>query len=150
MGFELSQRSLGRLVGVHPELVRVVERAIHLSTVDFMVGEGVRSAQRQQELWMQGRTKPGPKVTWVRVSNHQAKADGFGHAVDLVALHEGAIDWATVSLYDQIKAAMFAAAEEVPKVALRWGADWDMDGVAHEHGETDLGHFELHSTGGLT
>lgn len=145
MNYSLSTRSLTALEGVHPALVGVVKKAITLSSVDFRVGEGVRSAARQAQLYAQGRTTPGPKVTWVRVSNHQVKPDGFGHAVDLWALnHDGSVNWDSVPLYDAIKAAMFAAANEMsPKVTLRWGADWDRDGVPHEHGETDMAHFEL-------
>lgn len=136
----------GRLAGVHPDLVKVVLAAAKLSKQPFMVIEGVRTAARQAQLYAQGRTKPGPKVTWVTVSNHQAKPDGFGHAVDLAAIApSGAIDWETNASYDTIKAAMFAAAAaQTPPVALRWGADWNMNGMPREHGETDEDHFELH------
>jgi peptidoglycan L-alanyl-D-glutamate endopeptidase CwlK len=41
--FTLSQRSLDRLVGVHPDLVRVVHGALAVSKVDFVVIEGLRS-----------------------------------------------------------------------------------------------------------
>ena len=44
--FRLSARSLSRLEGVHPDLVKVVKRAIELTEVDFMVTEGVRTAAR--------------------------------------------------------------------------------------------------------
>ncbi len=37
--FKLSKRSIERLKGVHPDLVKVVEKAITLSTVDFTVIE---------------------------------------------------------------------------------------------------------------
>ncbi|HFG6845692.1 endolysin [Acinetobacter baumannii] len=37
--FKLSKRSIERLNGVHPDLVKVVEKAITLSTVDFTVIE---------------------------------------------------------------------------------------------------------------
>ena len=40
MSYTLSARSRSRLVGVHPELVRVVELAIRLTTVDFVVTAG--------------------------------------------------------------------------------------------------------------
>ncbi len=143
MTFKLSQRSLDRLVGVHPKLVTVVRRAIEVSTVDFMVGEGVRSAERQAALYAQGRTKPGNIVTWVRVSQHQVKADGLGHAVDLWALDPGgAIDWGSIPLYEAVYKAMFRAAGELG-TAIRSGMDWDRDGVLHEHGEVDLAHYEL-------
>ncbi len=48
--FKLGKRSIERLQGVHPDLVRVVERAIDLTTVDFTVLEGLRSPERQQTL----------------------------------------------------------------------------------------------------
>ena len=41
--FKLSQRSKDRLKGVHPDLVKVVEHAIEISTVDFAVLEGFAS-----------------------------------------------------------------------------------------------------------
>lgn len=40
MTFKLGRVSLDRMAGVHPDLVRVVKRAIALTTVDFRVTEG--------------------------------------------------------------------------------------------------------------
>ncbi len=142
MTFVLGSRSLAHLIGVHNDLVAVIKRAIQLSTVDFTVIEGVRSAARQAELYAQGRTKPGPKVTWVKVSNHQAKTDGYGHAVDLGVWRNGAIVWEDTAGYAEIYRAMFAAAAELG-VSLRAGSDWDCDGKRLELGETDQPHFEL-------
>jgi peptidoglycan L-alanyl-D-glutamate endopeptidase CwlK len=146
--FVLGARSLDRLHGVHPDLVRVVKRAIALSTQDFMVLEGVRTVARQHELYGQGRTaaqcraagvdprhaKPGRQVTWTLKSNHFA-----GRAVDLVPWP---IDWNTPAKFNAISRAMFAAAKELG-VSLRWGADWDEDGISRERGESDSPHFEL-------
>lgn len=142
MTYTLGAKSLAALAGVHPKLVAVVKRAIELTTQDFRAGEGVRSQARQDALYAQGRTKPGPKVTWVTHSNHQVKADGLGHAVDLWEVDaEGDIEWSGNG-YDAISHAMFAAAKEL-NVHIRWGADWDEDGKPHEHGESDLAHFEI-------
>lgn len=139
MAYRLGQQSRARLKGVHPDLVKVVERAIQITAQDFMVLEGVRTPARQKELYAQGRTKPGPKVTWTLTSNHFVnKATGFGHAVDLVPFP---IDWSHAKL-DVVSKAMFAAAKELG-VALRWGADWDRDGKPREKGETDSPHFEI-------
>jgi peptidoglycan L-alanyl-D-glutamate endopeptidase CwlK len=46
--FALGTRSICKLSGVHPDLVRVVKRAIELTSQDFMVLEGVRTEQRQR------------------------------------------------------------------------------------------------------
>lgn len=40
--FTLSQRSLNNLKGVHPDLVKVVRRAIEITEQDFVVIEGIR------------------------------------------------------------------------------------------------------------
>lgn len=142
MPYTLSARSRSRLVGVHPDLVRVVEEAIRLTTVDFAVLEGVRTPERQRELYAQGRTKPGPIVTWTKTSNHFAAADGYGHAVDLVP---SPVDWegpTRFPKFDAIAKAMFAAANKLG-IAIRWGADWDQDGNLRDRGESDSPHFEL-------
>lgn len=47
MSCRLSSRSPARLKGVHPILIAVVEAAIARSPVDFMITEGLRSADRQ-------------------------------------------------------------------------------------------------------
>ncbi len=75
--------------GVHPTLVMRL-KLVHAGM--FSIGhpmratEGLRTLGRQQELFAQGRTTPGKIVTncdgLLKPSNHQAKADGWGHAVD--------------------------------------------------------------------
>lgn len=139
MTFKLGPASRSKLIGVHPDLVRVVERAITLTTVDFRVLCGLRTVEEQRELYARGRTKPGPKVTWTLASKHLKQPDGFGHAVDLVPWPT---DWNTVAKFDAIADAMFAAAKEL-RVKIRWGRDWDRDGIPDEKGETDGPHFEL-------
>jgi len=54
MSYALGSRSLGRLEGVHPDLVRVVKRAIEITPQDFMVTEGLRTLARQKDLYAQG------------------------------------------------------------------------------------------------
>ncbi|MFL1917012.1 M15 family peptidase, partial [Plesiomonas shigelloides] len=43
MSFYLGKHSLENLRGVHPDLVKVVKRAIELTKVDFKVIEGKRT-----------------------------------------------------------------------------------------------------------
>lgn len=154
MSYILGKRSISSLSGVHPDLERVVRRAIELTKQDFTVIEGVRTQARQHQLYGQGRTaaelsaagvdpslaKPREqKVTWTLNSNHAKKADGFGHAVDLVPYP---VDWNDLAKFHAIADAMFAAARELG-VTIRWGADWDQDGKRREKGESDSPHFEL-------
>lgn len=142
MPYQFGKRSTDNLVGVHPDMVRVVKRALELSWKaggpDFTVIEGVRTPERQRELYAQGRTKPGNIVTWTLKSNHfKDPKTGFGHAVDLFPGK-----WDDLKLFDQMAKFMFQAAAEL-KIKIRWGADWDRDGKPRERGETDSPHFEL-------
>jgi len=57
MSYVLGAKSLQRLSGVHPDLVRVVKRAIKITPVDFSVIEGVRTKKRQSELFASGASK---------------------------------------------------------------------------------------------
>lgn len=124
--FSLGNRSQKNLQGVHPKLVGIVERAIVLTTVDFLVIEGVRSRARQKENVQRG-------VSWTMNSKHLPQIDGYGHAVDLAAWIDGSIAWAPWSLYEAIYQAMAAAANEL-QTPIVWGGNWrQRDGV----------HFEL-------
>lgn len=137
----LSQKSRDKLKGVHPNLIKVVERAIALSEIDFFVNEGVRTPERQKELYAQGRTKPGKVVTWTLKSNHFINPKtGYGHAVDVYAFPFNTNQ--TPETSKKIAKAFLTAAHELD-IPIRWGADWDRDGVFYEKGESDSPHFEL-------
>ena len=135
--YKFGSLSESRLVGVKPALVAVVRRALELSTVDFAVVEGLRTPQRQRELYAQGRETPGKIVTWTLLSKHI-----LGEAVDLAPWVGGKIDWMNSSNFGQIAVAMFAAADELD-VKVRWGKDWNQNGVPGEKGEADSPHWEL-------
>lgn len=159
MSIILGQRSLSRLEGVHPNLIRVVKRAAEIAAPinDFTVLEGVRSKEQCMVNYGKGRNAaqlaakgipakyalPGaPKVTWLSNpfnSKHCIQSDGYGHAVDLVPYP---IDWTNYGRFDRMGTIVLAAAEK-EGVDIRWGADWDDDGNLRERGETDSPHFEL-------
>lgn len=108
--FTLSARSYKRLEGVHPDLVRVVERAIAITEVDFVVLEGLRTKERQAQLVKAGasRTMNSRHIT--------------GHAVDIGAWVNKEVRW-DWPLYAKIAAAMKKAATE-QTVPIVWGGDW--------------------------
>ena len=110
MSIILGSRSLSRLEGVHPDLVRVVRKAADLSTLDFTVLEGLRTLARQKQLLAQGAT------TTMR-SRHLD-----GHAVDLGAMVAGQVRW-DWPLYYKV-AEVVKAAAQAEKVPLEWGGDW--------------------------
>ena len=57
MGFKFGKRSHDKLLGVHEDLIKVMDRAIELSGVDFAITEGVRTLDRQQALVKSGVTR---------------------------------------------------------------------------------------------
>lgn len=119
MAFRFSQRSLNNLIGVHIDLQKVAMRALEVTSVDFVVIEGVRSRKRQEELVAAG-------ASWTMNSRHLT-----GHAID-VAAWIGGIRW-DWPLYDRIATAMFTAAYEY-NVPIVWGGNWK---------QRDGAHFEL-------
>ena len=61
MNYKFGERSLNNLQGVHPNLVKVMKAAITNSPVDFTITEGLRSNQRQKDLFAQKNTKKEQK-----------------------------------------------------------------------------------------
>ena len=115
MAFSLSSRSRGKLEGVHPDMVKVVERAIELTKVDFGVTYGVRSKAEQEKLVASGRSQ-------TMKSKHLVQDSGYSHAVDVVAYDGSDVVW-EINVYDDICDAFKQAAEE-NNVAIKWGASW--------------------------
>ena len=107
-----SNRSMKSLKGVHPELRKVIDRALQDSELDFAVIEGLRTKDRQKQLVASGASK-------TMNSRHLT-----GHAVDLLPIDpttgRGEFAW---PLYDKLGPAVKEAArkEGVPIV---WGGDW--------------------------
>ena len=112
MTFKLGKKSRERLIGVHPDLIRVVERAIELTEVDFTVLEGVRSKSRQEKLVASGASQ-------TMNSRHLT-----GHAVDLGALVAGQVRW-DWGLYLRIAGAVRIASLELG-IPIRWGGMWGL------------------------
>ena len=97
--------------GVHPDLVKVVERAIAFSQVDFTV-----------PLWAQDGGGTETPLVAAGASKTMNSRHLTGHAVDLAPLVGGEVRW-DWPLYYKIAAAMKEAAADL-KVPLAWGGDW--------------------------
>ena len=120
MTFKLSAKSLTNLQGVEERLVRVVQRAIELTTVDFGVIEGLRTEETQRAYVAAGKSQ-------TMASKHLE-----GKAVDLMAYVAGKPSW-ELNLYDDIADAMKKAAAE-QGVAIRWGGAWTVNDITKWQG----------------
>ncbi len=109
-GFFFSKRSKDNLRGVHPDLVKLAQRAIQLSRVDFMVTEGLRTIERQRKLKDAGATR-------TMASRHLT-----GHAIDVAAIVGKQVRW-DWPLYEPIAEAFKEASRELG-IPIEWGGAW--------------------------
>lgn len=124
--FKFSQRSLDKLKGVHPDLVKVVHRALAISEQDFVIVEGVRTKEKQAEYVKKGVSK-------TMNSRHIT-----GHAVDIYPyLGNGKLEMNDWAMFRKVANAMKQSAQEL-NVSIVWGGDWKKF--------RDGPHFELDRT----
>lgn len=107
----LNQRSLDRLKGVHPDLVRLIKASREASPTRFEVSEGLRTKERQAELVKAGKSQ-------TQNSRHLT-----GHAVDIVVLNnDGSASWS----FDRYKSVADVFKKEAARLGVKitWGGDW--------------------------
>lgn len=134
--FALSDISKAHRIGVDARLIRISDRAIQITKVDFGIGTdgGVRTDARQAELFAAGVSKCDG-VT--KRSPHQD-----GKALDATAYWAGKATWEH-RFYPMIAVAFFLAANEMGH-RIKWGGMFStgatVDGVPYGW---DCPHFEL-------
>lgn len=114
----LSAKSRANLRGVHPDLVRVVERAAQISPIQFEVTEGLRTLARQKQLKAKGLSK-------TLNSRHLT-----GHAVDIVpavdVTGDGRVTGEDMWHHSQLVklSPYIKRAFQEEGVPYEWGGDW--------------------------
>jgi peptidoglycan LD-endopeptidase CwlK len=121
--FRLSTRSMSRLEGINPDIIRVVTEAIKLTKVDFGVTCGMRTVEEQEKLVASGASQ-------TMKSKHLE-----GRAVDLVAYVGSSVTW-QLNMYDDIADAMAMASRKLD-VPLKWGAAWSVGNIADWKGSME-------------
>lgn len=109
--FNFSKRSEENLRGVHPDLVKVIRRALELTDIDFMVIEGKRNEARQRDLVASGKSQ-------TMNSRHLT-----GHAVDCAPLVNREIPWKDWSKFKLVADAVLQAGKELG-IDVEWGGNW--------------------------
>lgn len=109
--------------------------------IPLMIIETGRTQARQNELYAQGRTKPGAIVTWTLNSRHVMKAPDFKSTAidvcpyDVYQLHgSDKLKWDTT---DPVWGKIGAIGQSL---GLKWGV------IGSDGRRKDLGHFELSLT----
>jgi len=141
--YKFSNTSLERLNSCDINIQRVMDLAISRSDIDFGIAQGYRSVKEQQDLYAQGRTVPGDIVTYVDGVNKKSNHNYYpSKAVDIYAWVDGRAIWDSRELC-YLAGVIISCAKELG-VNLRWGANWDSDGIIiTDHDFVDLPHFEL-------
>jgi len=121
--FSLSERSKENLKGVDLDLLKVVNRAIQITKVDFGIPAtgGLRTAKQQQALFEKGKTK----LDGINYRSEHQK----GRAVDFFAYKHHRATWDE----DQIRRvalAFYAAASELG-IPIEWGGWWKINDMVH-------------------
>lgn len=115
---QLSERTKAKIAELHPEFQKDITRLMMYALAVGLkpeIVEGHRTQERQEELYEQGRTKPGQIVTKTKKSKHTE-----GKAVDIASLDEnGNITYSPedTSFWDKMGAI-------ARSLGITWGGDW--------------------------
>lgn len=120
--YNWSKTSLQRREGVHPDLIKISDKALSYGEIDLVVlpDGGIRTPQRQAELVAKGASK-------TLLSKHLIQKDGYGHAIDLAPYP---IDWQNLERFKQVGGLMKRAAKEL-NIEIIWGGDWKWKDYPH-------------------
>ena len=145
--YKFSANSLERLNTLHPLLKHIALQTLDRSPIDFCVVEGHRSIERQKQLFKEGKSQ----IDGVsKKGNHNYSPS---RAVDLCPWMENRMQWQDRELFCLLAGAVIATAQPFlagqqragrAGISLRWGGDWNMNGVPfRDQSFDDLPHFEL-------
>ena len=134
MTFAFGSSSLARLDTCDVRLQQVAKRALEDSSIDFGISCGHRGQAEQDECCAKGLSKtPWP------TSKHNASPS---RAFDFFPVVDGKADWNDIQKFKDVAHHILMTADAMG-IRLRWGGDWDCDGVDNTKGFIDRPHIEL-------
>lgn len=131
--------TLQRIGKLHPSVRNEVEQIINecnknlTGRAQVRIAQGLRTFAEQDEIYAQGRTTPGKKVTNAKGGQ---SIHNYGLAVDIVLIIDGkTASWDTAKDWDNDKVADWY---ECVKIFAKYGWDWGGNWKTFK----DLPHFE--------
>lgn len=148
MSTTFSPNSLDQIGTLEGSLAQVVLRARAWSRLDFQVSQGARTIEQQQAYFDAGRSKVNPKSYPTKEALYAAAKHVTGPGAPLSRAVDVFVPGQPAGAYDKnalsYLCGVFDAAAKSLGVKIRWGGDFDRDGVLVEAGTfQDLPHFEL-------
>jgi len=126
----------------HSDLQTIMNYALSISDVDFGIAEGHRSIEKQKQYYREGKT------TLDGVTNKSKHNYLPSMAVDIFPYFNNAANWDNehmsylAGLIHAVSEILYAQRRISYKI--RWGGNWDMDGVILlDQSFDDRPHFEL-------
>lgn len=146
--YKFSKKSLDTLSTIYGPLEALVHSVLSLSPYDLGIPPtgGRRTPEEQNELFNKGWSKLDG---YSKKSYHQS-----GMAVDIVVYEDGKKSYSCLDKYEEISILFMENFESLRELGvfpntsyLRWGFDWDKDGVRGDRDPDerfyDAPHFEL-------
>lgn len=131
--------SISRVELLHPaireDVINFINDAEAGEDIILRIVQGLRTFKEQDDIYQQGRTKPGNIVTRAKAGSSY---HNYGLAIDVVQMKDGKANWG----YNYKKLRPYYI-----KYGFTWGADWDGDGKTKDEGDKDehlidMPHFE--------
>jgi len=145
--YNFGKKSRERLDTCHPDIIKIMEEVIKF--YDFSVIEGIRSAERQQKLFKEGKSQLDGIN---KMSRHQDHGDGLSHAIDIMPYYKGFNPFQSENgpkVFYYMAGLVMATAERLLKEGIIehkviWGGNWDSDmDFFGDSSFFDLPHLEL-------
>lgn len=140
MIYKFGSASRDKLNTCHPQIIEVANRALEISPYDFTIVHGWRSEEVQNALYDRGASKK----RWPDSKHNTTLFDApASEAIDFAPWVGGKIPWNDVIIFGVIAGCFLAAAKELG-YTVRWGGDWDSDGLSKGDQQfMDYGHVEI-------
>jgi len=145
--YTFGTKSKEKLNTCHIDLQKIMELVISRSKIDFGISEGHRTIGRQKQLFDEGKSKiDGINRLGKHNHNPSEAVDIYAYHSDLETRRKIAYDKAHLSyiagLVDSCALELLKKGEITHSI--RWGANWDSDGVIGlDQSFDDFPHFEL-------
>lgn len=125
-----SEVSKKRLSGAHPLIQKVMNEAI--KKYDFMMLDSQRGRAAQEEAFRKGNSK----------AHFGQSAHNWEPSV-AVDVAPYPLDWNDRKRFIELAGIIMPIAKGF-KIPLRWGGDWNQNGILTDEKLSDLPHYELH------
>ncbi len=143
MTYAFGTRSQDKLATCHPDIIKVANAAILVTPIDFTIVHGWRGMEIQNALFESGASQkewPDSKHNHMQDTGDLTGDVPDSLAIDFAPWINGAIPWKDTHAFAVIAGVFFAVSGDV---TLRYGGDWNMNGLTTDQTFMDWGHIEL-------